>query len=187
MPAPGPATLALSDTELRETIDLHSRVIASMSDKLDEQGALQLKLIETVVGGMEGLLKAAVATRQQTDPARYARHIEQELDKTIGKTLDRLEGIHTGFEADRLETARKLDELIRQEEHVLQRLRDDLADAARWKRRIPFIALFGLLLAFGLAIALPRILAASAFGCDVIDGAWTRSTTEAEVCVFYSG
>ena len=46
MPALGPATLALSDAELRETLDLHSRVIASMSYKLDEQGTLQQQLIE---------------------------------------------------------------------------------------------------------------------------------------------
>jgi hypothetical protein len=57
----------------------------------------------------------------------------------------------------------------------------------RWKKRIPFIALFGLVLALGLAIALPRIVADSDFGCGIIGGAWTRSTTEAEVCVFYSG
>jgi hypothetical protein len=41
MPALGPATAALSDAELRETLDLHSGVLAKMSDKLDEQGALQ--------------------------------------------------------------------------------------------------------------------------------------------------
>ena len=49
MPALGPATAALSDAELRETIDLHSGVLAKMSDKIDEQGALQLTLIDTGV------------------------------------------------------------------------------------------------------------------------------------------
>ena len=187
MPALGPATLALSDAELRETLDLHSRVIASMSDKLDTQGALQHKLIDIVIKGMEATLKAAVAAKQQTDPARYARHIEQELDKTIGTILDRLESVHTGFEADRLETSRRLEELVLQEENVLQRLWTDQERAGRWKKRIPFIALFGLVLSLGLAIALPRIVADSGFGCGIIGGAWTRSTTEAEVCVFYSG
>ena len=45
MPALGPATLALSDAELRETIDLHSGVLAKMSDKIDEQGACDAVLV----------------------------------------------------------------------------------------------------------------------------------------------
>lgn len=187
MPALGPATLALSDAELRETLDLHSRVIARMSDKIDAQEALQLKLIDTVIGGMDAILDAARAAKQQTDPARYARHIEQELDKTIGRTLDRLDVQHSNFEADRRDTAYRLEELVLQEENVLQRLRADQERAGRWKKRILFIALCGLVLALGLAIALPRIVADSGFGCGIIGGAWTRSTTEAEVCVFYSG
>lgn len=155
MPALGPATLALSDTELRETIDLHSRVLASLSDKLDEQGTLQQQLIEVVVKGMDAILDAALAAKQQTDPARYARHIEQELDKTIGRILDRLEVQHSNFEVDRRDTRFMLDELVQQEENTLQRIRADLESAGRWKKRIPFIALFGLVLAFSLAIALP--------------------------------
>ena len=186
MPALGPATLALSDAELRETLDLHSRVIARISDKIDEQGALQLKLIDTVIGGMDAILDAARAAKQQTDPARYARHIEQELDKTIGKTLDRLEGIHTGFEADRLETSRKLDDLVRQEEHVLQRLRDDLERAGRWEKRIPFIAIFGVVLALGLTVALLRFLANYNISCELLGGSWVVSKIEEPVCVFFT-
>ena len=91
MPALGPATAALSDAELRETIDLHSGVLAKMSDKLDEQGALQQQLIDVSIKGMDSILKLALAAKEQTDPARYARHIEQELDKTIGRILDRLD------------------------------------------------------------------------------------------------
>lgn len=59
MPALGPATAALSDAELRETIDLHSGVLAKMSDKIDEQGALQQQLIDVSIKGMEAILDAA--------------------------------------------------------------------------------------------------------------------------------
>ena len=187
MPALGPATAALSDAELRETIDLHSGVLAKMSDKIDEQGALQQQLIDVSIKGMDSILNLALAAKQQTDPARYARHIEQELDKTIGRILDRLDILHSNFEADRRDTAYRLEELVLQEENVLQRLRADQEMAGRWKKRTSFIALLGLVLALGLAITLPRILAGSGFGCDVIGGAWTRSTTGAEVCVFYRG
>lgn len=187
MPALGPATAALSDAELRETIDLHSGVLAKMLDKIDAQGVLQQELIDVSIKGMEAILNAALAAKQQTDPARYARHIEQELDKTIGRALDRLDIQHSNFEADRRDTAYRLEELVQQEENVLQRLRADQEKAGRWKKRIPFIALLGLVLALGLAITLPRILADSGFGCGIIGGAWSHSTTEAEVCVFYSG
>ena len=187
MPALGPATLALSDAELRETIDLHSGVLAKMSDKIDEQGALQLKLIDTVIGGMDAILDAARAAKQQTDPARYARHIDQELDKTIGRVLDRLDVQHSNFEADRRYTAYRLEELVQQEENVLQRLRADQERAGRWKKRIPFIALFGLVLVLGLTIALPRFMAVNGTSCAVLGGEWLRGPESGkQACVFYA-
>lgn len=187
MPALGPATAALSDAELRETIDLHSGVLAKMSDKIDEQGTLQLKLIDTVIGGMDAILDAARAAKQQTDPARYARHIEQELDKTIGRVLDRLDVQHSNFEADRRDTAYRLEELVLQEENVLQRLRADQERAGRWKKRIPFIAFFGLVLALGLAIALPRFFVANGTACAVLGGEWLWAPEIGKrACVFYA-
>lgn len=179
----GSATPALSIVALTENVDLLSVVVAQMADRLKQQ--------EQVLAGVQKVTlesrDAAQAAKQQTDPARYARHIEQELDKTIGRILDRLDVQHSNFEADRRDTAYRLDDLVQQEENVLQRLRADQEKALRWKRGIPFIALFGLVLALGLAIVLSRVLADSGFGCDVIGGAWTGSTSEAEVCVFYSG
>lgn len=187
MPALGPATAALSDAELRETIDLHSGVLAKMSDKIDEQGTLQLKLIDTVIGGMEAILNAARAAKQQTDPARYARHIEQELDKTIGRILDRLDILHSSFEADRCNAAYRLEDLVQQEEITLQRLRADQERAGRWKKRIPFIALFGLVLVLGLAIALPRFMAVNGTSCAVLGGEWLRGPESGkQACVFYA-
>jgi hypothetical protein len=187
MPALGPATAALSDAELRETIDLHSGVLARMSDKIDEQGILQLKLIDTVIGGMDAILDAARAAKHQTDPARYARHIEQELDKTIGRILDRLDILHSSFEADRCNAAYRLEDLVEQEETTLQRLRADQERAGRWKKRIPFIALFGLVLALGLAIALPRFMAVNGTSCAVLGGEWLRGPESGkQACVFYA-
>ena len=183
MPNPGSATPALSIVALTENVDLLSVVVAQMAERLKQQ--------EQALAGVQKVTlesrDAAQAVKQQTDPARYARHIEQELEKTIGRVLDRLDVQHSNFEVDRRDTRFLLDELVQQEENVLHRLREDQERAGRWKKRIPFIALFGLVLALSLAIALPRILADSGFGCEVIGGAWTRSTTEAEVCVFYRG
>lgn len=187
MPALGPATAALSDAELRETIDLHSGVLAKMSDKIDEQGALQQQLIDVSIKGMEAILDAARAAKQQTDPARYARHIEQELEKTIGRILDRLDILHSSFEADRCNAAYRLEDLVEQEETTLQRLRADQERAGRWKKRIPFIALLGLVLALGLPIALPRFLVVSSTPCAVLGGEWLRGPESGkQACVFYA-
>jgi hypothetical protein len=187
MPALGPATAALSDAELRETIDLHSGVLAKMSDKIDEQGALQQQLIDVSIKGMDSILKLALAAKEQTDPARYARHIEQELDKTIGRILDRLDILHSSFEADRCNAAYRLEDLVEQEENTLQRLRADQERAGRWKRRIPFIALFGLVLALCLAIALPRFLVANVSTCAVLGGEWLHGPESGkQACVFYA-
>ena len=187
MPALGPATAALSDAELRETIDLHSGVLAKMSDKIDEQGALQQQLIEVSIKGMDSILKLAIAAKEQTDPARYARHIEQELDKTIGRILDRLDILHSSFEADRCNAAYRLEDLVEQEENTLQRLRADQESAGRWKKRIPFIALLGLVLALGLAGALPRFMAVNGTSCAVLGGEWLRGPESGkQACVFYA-
>ena len=187
MPALGPATAALSDAELRETIDLHSGVLAKMSDKIDEQGALQQQLIDVSIKGMDSILKLALAAKEQTDPARYARHIEQELDKTIGRILDRLEILHSSFEADRRDATYRLEDLVLQEEATLQRLRADQERAVRWKKRIPFIALLGLVLALGLAIALPRFMLVNGTSCAVLGGEWLRVPESGkQACVFYA-
>jgi hypothetical protein len=64
-------------------------------------------------------------------------------------------------------------------------LRADQEKAVSWKRGIPFIALFVLVLALGLSIALPRILADSGFGCDVMGGDWVVGNgSEGEGCFF---
>ena len=81
-----------------------------------------------------------------------------------------------------------MDELVRQEEQTLQRLRDDLANAGRWKKRAPFIALFGLVLALGLIIALPRFFAGNGTACVVLGGEWLRGPESGkQACVFYAG
>jgi hypothetical protein len=83
-------------------------------------------------------------------------------------------------------TRRSLEELVRQEEAVLHHLSDDLEKAGRWKRRIPFIALLGLVLAFGLTIALSRFLASNSAACVVLRGKWLKESQSGRLaCVFY--
>lgn len=184
MPDPGSARPALSDAALRETLDLLGTVVANMAGKLDRHD----KILAEVQKAASESRDAAQAAKAHSDPQRYGRHIGQELDKALDATLDRLEGLQSGFATDRQETRRSLNDLVRQEEAVLQHLRDDLEKAGRWKRRIPFIALCGLVLVLGLTIALPRFLAGSATGCDALGGEWLRGPETGKVaCVFYAG
>ena len=183
-PNPGSARPALSDAALRETLDLMGTVVANMAGKLDRQGQILAEVQKAAAESRD----AAQAAMTYADPKRYAAHIGQEVYDALGESLDRLEVLHTGFAADRHDASRTLADLARQEEAVLQRLRDDQASAGRWKKRIPFIALFGLILVLGLSIALPRFMAGNASVCAVLGGEWLRGSDSGKLaCVFFEG
>lgn len=184
MPESSSASPALSLAALGETVDLLGVVVAKMSEKLDQHG-------ETLAAVQKSALEsrdAAQAAKAFADPQRYGRHIGNEIDKALAVPLDRLEGLHLGLAADRRDASRTMDELVRQEEQTLLRLRDELARAGRWKKRTLFIALFGLVLVLGLSIALPRFMAANGAACAVLGGDWLRGPeTGKQASVFYSG
>ena len=184
MPKPGSPSPALSVAALGETVDLLGVVVAQMAEKLDQHG-------QTLAGIQKIALEsrdAAQAAKAHIDPQRYGRHIGNEIDKTLVTPLNRLEALHSGFAADRQDSRRTLDDLARQEEAVLQRLRDDQVRAGRWKKHTPFIALFGLVLVLGLTIALPRFMAVNSTVCAVLGGEWLKENTSGRLaCVFYGG
>ena len=184
MPKPGSAAPAPSLAALCETVDLLGVVVAKMSEKLEQHGETLVTVQKTALEGRD----AAQAAKAYADPQRYGRHIGNEIDKALLAPLNRLEALHSGFAADRQDTRRTLDDLARQEEAVLQRLRDDQARAGRWKKRFPFIALFGLVLALGLAIALPRFMAGNGAACAVLGGQWLKENASSRLaCVLYGG
>lgn len=184
MPEVGSASPPLSLATLGETVDLLGVVVARMSEKLDQHGETLATVQKTALESRD----AAQAAKAFADPQRYGRHIGNQIDKALVVSLDRLEGLHLGLAADRRDASRTMDELVRQEEQTLQRLRDDLARAGRWKKRTPFIALFGLVLVLGLTIVLPRFLAGNGTACAVLGGEWLRGPESGkEACVFYAG
>lgn len=181
MPEAGSASPAPS---LAETVDLLGIVVAQMSEKLDQHGETLAAVQKTALESRD----AAQGARAFADPQRYGRHIGNEIDKALAAPLDRLEGLHLGLAADRRDASRTLGELVRQEEQTLQRLREELARAGRWKKRTVFIALFGLVLVLGLVIAIPRFMAGNGTACAVLGGEWLRGPESGkEACVFYAG
>ena len=184
MPNPSSASPALSLAALGETVDLLGVVVAKMAEKLDQHGETLGVVQKTALESRD----AAQAAKAFVDPQRYGRHIGNEIDKALAAPLDRLEGLHLGLAADRRDASRTMDELVRQEEQTLQHLRDEVANAGRWKKRAPFIALFGLVLVLGLTIALPRFLAGNGTACAVLGGEWLRGPDSGnQACVFYAG
>ena len=182
MPEPGSASPALSLAALGEMVDLLGVVVAKMSEKLDQHGETLAAVQKTALESRD----AAQAAKAYADPQRYGHHIGNEIDKALAAPLDRLEILQSGFAADRHVASSSLDELVRQEEQTLQRLRDELARAGRWKKRTPFVALFGLVLALGLSIALPRFMAANGTTCAVLWGEWLKENASGRLaCVFY--
>ena len=180
MPNPGTASPAPS---LAETVDLLGVVVAQMSEKLDQHGETLAVVQRTALESRD----AAQAAKTYADPQRYGRHIGNEIDKALAAPLDRLEGLHLALAADRRDASRTMDELVRQEEQTLQRLRNEVANAGRWKKRAPFIALFGFVLALGLTIALPRFMADNGTACAVLGGEWLRGPESGkQACVFYA-
>lgn len=184
MPKPGSASPTPSIAVLSETVDLLGVVVAQMADKLDQHGETLAAIQKTALESRD----AAQAAKAYADPQRYGRHIGNEIDKALLSPLDRLEALHAGFAADRQGASHTLGELARQEEQTLLRLRDELARAVGWKKRTPFIALFGLALALGLAIALPRFMVGNGVACAVLGGQWLKSSDSGKlVCVFFAG
>ena len=184
MPKPGSAAPAPSLAALSETVDLLGVVVAKMSEKLDQHGETLVAVQKTALESRD----AAQAAKSYTDPQRYGRHIGNEIDKALLTPLNRLEALHSGFAADRQDASRKLDDLVQQEENTLQRLRADQERVGRSKRRIPFIALFGLVLVLCLVMALPRFMASDATACAVLGGEWLSENASGRLaCVFYEG
>ena len=172
----------LSVAALSETVDLLGVVVARMSEKLGQHGQTLAGMQKIAVESRD----AAQAAKAFSDPKRYANYIGQEVYEALGQSFDRLEALHSGLKADRQDNRRTLDELARQEEAVLQRLRDEQTRAERWKKRIPFIALFGLVLALGLTIALPRFMAGNGAACAVLGGQRLKENASGRLaCVFY--
>lgn len=173
-----------SSASLGEMVDLLGVVVARMSEKLDQHGETLVAVRKTALESRD----AAQAAKAYADPQRYGRHIGNEIEKALAVCPDRLEGLHLGLAADQRDACRTMDELVRQEEQTLQRPRDDLASSGRWKKRPPFIALFGLVLVLGLTIALPCFIAGNGTAGAVLGCEWLReSESGKEACVFYAG
>ncbi|MGB3556145.1 MAG: hypothetical protein WBA25_16070, partial [Jannaschia sp.] len=82
-----PSSPALSDEDLRETLELLSTVMASVSDRVDDQTGALDRINKTATEARQ----AAFAAKAQTDPKHYGELVGQAIDGQLSETLRRLE------------------------------------------------------------------------------------------------
>ena len=138
---------------LRETLDLLGQVVASMSARIDRQG----EQIDAMAKAVEKTRSAAKRTEQQTDPAAYARFIGTEVEKALDGVLDQFAGAIRAIRSVHETTAARLKELEQAEEATLERLRQKLDEAARWRRRVLWVWAGAVFTALVLAVFLSTL------------------------------
>lgn len=172
---------ALSDDELRETLDLLSTVLASVSDRVDAQTGAVDRLVKTATEARQ----AAFAARSQTDPEHYGELVGKTIDGKINDNLVRMsQMIIDLFEA----TSRAQATLKKAEEDkwsFLEKVRDRERKAERLKRNLPWFGLGAFTLALVLAVMLPRFSAVNGATCAVFGGQWVTTQSGGYACVHY--
>ena len=182
MPPP-PKPPALSDAELRETMNLLGAVVASMSERLDHQ----TRVTETLLKAAEATFTMAVAAKKQTDPARFAEELGNKIDAPIWKIIDAFTRLHNRQFEDARSAKRQAEDLLDAQRDAHDKIHDWVREHTAHKKRLLFVAIPALLLVLGLSIALPRFLVGYGPSCAAMGGLWTRATTGDQVCVFYAG
>lgn len=172
---------ALSDDELRETLDLMATAVASMSNRIDALTTVANKQIEV---STEARI-AAFAARDQTNPKKYGELVGATIDGRINDNLVRMGQMCVDlFDAsNRAQVA-------------LKKVEDDKSDALRavWEReqkaerlksRLPWFGLGAVVFALAMTLLLPRFIASFPSGCATLGGVWQTTTTGVNACVFY--
>lgn len=172
---------ALSDEELRETLDLFSTVMASVSDRVDAQTDVLHRVNKTATEARQ----AAFAAQKQTAPELYADYAVQTIDIGLEKTMARLTRM-----ADHLHGAStKTEDILRQAEQdrseALRQIWERQHKVDRQKARLPWFGLGALVLAVGLSVMLPRFLVSNASTCSALGASWMITNSGIEACVFY--
>lgn len=172
---------ALSDDELRETLDLMATAIASMSNRIDDLTTVADKQIKV---STEARI-AAFAARDQTDPKAFGQLVGEVIDGEIDENLGRMAHMAT----DLLKVSNKTQEVLKKAEEdksaALRDLWDREQKVDRFKSRLPWFGLGAVVLTVAMTLLLPRFIASTPSGCAVLGGIWQTTTTGTPACVSY--
>lgn len=176
-----PPSPALSDDELRETLDLLSTVLASVSDRVDSQTTTMDRLVKTATEARQ----AAFAARQQTDPESYGDIIAETLNQHTRESFTGLVKLADLLRTQTEQTIKILDKAGEDQLAILVQIRDREKKAERLKHRLPWFGLGTIVLALVLAVTLPRFSAVNGATCAVLGGQWLSDTSGQNACVHY--
>ena len=169
------------DDELRETVELMSKVVARTSDRVDAQ----TKVLKDLDGTLAEVRSATFLAAEQTDPKRYGELVGATID---GKINDNLVSMGQMC-VDLLQASnRARDVLAKAEEDksiALRQLWEREQRLDQWKARWPLFGLGVLVLALAMTVTLPRFLASYGPTCAILGGVWTTTSTNTDVCAFY--
>lgn len=158
--------------DIRETLELMSTLVASMSGRVDDQTATLDKLIKTAAETRA----AAFHAKAQMDMAPVATALSESMDRNIGPLANQLRGLQRDIEADRTKTKTAFDDFLRSTSDVLEQRRRQMAGlkARNW---IPLTALCALVLVLATAAITPWAMAqiSGELLCNIARGYWMLS------------
>mgnify|MGYP000371231802 CR=1 FL=1 len=173
---------ALPDDELRETLDLLSTVMASVSDRVDANTQVLDRLNKTATEARQ----AAFAAKAQTDPKAYGELVGETIDGKINDNLVRMGQMCV----DLFEASNRAQDVLKKAEEdksvALRRIWEREQKADRLKSRLPWFGLGAVVLALAMTVLLPRFLVSNASACAALGAFWTTTTTGVDACVFYA-
>ena len=175
------ASPALPDDELRETLDLLSTVMASVSDRVDANTQVLDRLNKTATEARQ----AAFAAKAQTDPKAYGELVGETID---GKLKDALQGLAQTTNALGQQTGQTLsvlNEAERDKRDVINAIRAREVKVEHFIDRRRWFVFGAVVLALAMTVLLPRFLASNAATCAVLGASWTTTTMGVDACVFY--
>ena len=176
-PSPAP----LSDEELRETLDMLGTVVASVSDRVDNQTDAMNGLIKTATEARQ----AAFAARTQTNPENYGALVGETIDGRINDNLVRMAGMINDLYTASNRAQEALKKADESKWETFREIRERENAISRFKSRLPWFGLGAVVLALAMTVLLPRFLAGNATTCAVLGASWTATTTGDDACVFY--
>ena len=173
---------ALSDDDLRETLDRLAALSLDMSDRLEEQ----TRAINRISTATSEARRAAQAAKDQTNPENYGDLVGATIDGKINDNLARMGHMAT----DLLKVSNRTQEVLKKAEDnksaALRDIWEREQKAGRLKSRFPWFGLAAVVLALAMTVLLPRFLASNAATCAVLGASWTSTTTGVDACVFYA-
>ena len=172
---------ALSDDELRETLDRLAALSLDMSDRYITPN-LPINRLSTATSEAR---KAAQAAKDQTNPENYGVLVGATIDGKINDNLARMGRMAT----DLLRVSNRTQEVLKKAEDdksaALRDIWEREQKADRLKSRLPWFGLGAVVLALAMSVLLPRFLASNASACAVLGASWTATTQGVDACVFY--